>query len=110
MDLSIKEYGDIVVVVLRGVFDAVAVPKIEDFLKLQISQSRCKIVLNMQEINYISSAGIRLILSLFKLLQGLDGRLCICCVQDQVAEVLRIAGVDQLLSLCHSEQECFSKF
>ena len=110
MDITIKEYGEIITVSLQGALDAVAVPKVEEYLQQQISLGKHKIVINMQEMHYISSAGIRLVLSIFKFLQGLQGRLCICCMQDQVAEVLRMAGVDQLLSLCHSEQECFSKF
>ncbi|QVE49386.1 STAS domain-containing protein [Chlamydia crocodili] len=110
MDWLTKQYGDILVVSLEGALDAVSVPKAEAFLDKKVQEGKHKMVLNFQQVTYMSSAGIRLLFSLSRLLQSRQGLLCICCVQDVVADVIRIAGVDQLLPVCQSEQECFTKF
>ncbi|MEF9496962.1 STAS domain-containing protein [Chlamydia sp. 04-14] len=110
MDWLTKQYGDILVVHLEGALDAVSVPRAEAFLDKKVQEDKLKIVLNFQRVTYMSSAGIRLLFSLSKLLQSRQGLLCICCVQNVVADVIRIAGVDQLLPVCQSEQECFTKF
>ncbi|ANH78708.1 STAS domain-containing protein [Candidatus Chlamydia sanziniae] len=110
MDFSTKKYGDILVIYLRGSLDAVSVPNAERFLEQFMHQEHSKLVFNLKEVSYISSAGIRLFLSMFKVVQNLQGKLCLCCVQESVGEVMRIAGLDQMLLLCQTEQECFSKF
>ncbi|SPN74019.1 Stage II sporulation protein AA,Anti-anti-sigma regulatory factor (antagonist of anti-sigma factor),anti-anti-sigma factor,STAS domain [Chlamydia serpentis] len=109
MDLSAKQYGEIIVIYLKGSLDAVSVPNIQQSLNQFVQNNNLKIVLNLQDVFYISSAGIRLLLSSFKLIQGLGGKMCLCCVKAAVAEVMRIAGLDQMILLCQSEQECFSK-
>ncbi|WP_139413871.1 STAS domain-containing protein [Chlamydia abortus] len=110
MDWLTKQYGDVLVVSLEGALDAVSVPKTEAFLDKKVAEGKHKIVLNFQYVTYMSSAGIRLLFSLSKSLQACRGLLCICCISNLVADVIRIAGVDQLLPVCQSEQECFTKF
>ncbi|BAE80929.1 anti-sigma F factor antagonist [Chlamydia felis Fe/C-56] len=110
MDWLTKQYRDVLVVSLEGALDAVSVPQAEAFLDKKVQEGKHKIVLNFQYVTYMSSAGIRLLFSLSKSLQACQGLLCVCCVSDAVAEVIRIAGVDQLLPVCQSEQECFTKF
>lgn len=110
MDWSVKQYGDILIIALDGNLDAVSVPHTEEFLENTLQEGRNKIILNLHNVFYVSSAGIRLIFSIAKSAQSCQGRLCLCCVQDSVFEVLRMAGVDQLLPICQSEQECFSRF
>ncbi|AAP05600.1 STAS domain-containing protein [Chlamydia caviae] len=110
MDWLTKQYGDVLVVYLEGALDAVSVPRSETFLNKKVEEGKHKIVLNFQHVTYMSSAGIRLLFSLSKSLQSRQGLLCICCVQDLVADVIRMAGADQLFPVCQSEQECFTKF
>ncbi|AHK63488.1 Putative anti-sigma factor antagonist BtrV [Chlamydia avium] len=110
MDWLVKQYGGILVVTLNGDLDAVSVPHTEAFLESKLQEGKNKIVLNLQNVFYMSSAGIRLIFSIAKLAQSYQGLVCLCCAQDNVAEVLKIAGVNQVLPVCHSEQECFSRF
>ncbi|WP_375793910.1 STAS domain-containing protein [Chlamydia sp. 12-01] len=110
MNWLTKQYGDVFVVSLEGALDAVSVPRAEVFLDKKVQEGKHKMVLNFQHVTYMSSAGIRLLFSLSKSLQSRQGLLCVCCVQDLVADVIRIAGVDQLLPVCQSEQECFTKF
>ncbi|AAP98870.1 sigma-F 5-region regulatory protein spoIIAA [Chlamydia pneumoniae TW-183] len=109
MNLSAKEYGDIIVIYLQGSLDAVSVPSVQEYLEQFIQKKHLKIALNFTDVSYISSAGIRLLLSNFKLVQSLGGKMCLCCVKESVTEVMRIAGLDQLILLCQSEQECLSK-
>ncbi|WP_348663194.1 STAS domain-containing protein [Chlamydia vaughanii] len=110
MEWLTKQYGDIFIVSLEGTLDAVSVPQLETFLESKVQEGKNKIVLNFLQVTYMSSAGIRLLFSFSKLLQSRQGLLCVCCVQDIVAEVIGIAGVDQVIPVCQSEQECFTRF
>ncbi|EPP34607.1 anti-anti-sigma factor family protein [Chlamydia ibidis] len=110
MKSSSRLFNDILIVALEGALDAISVPKIQDFLESRVIEGVRKLVLNFQGVTYMSSAGIRLLFSVSKLMQKQSGLLCICCVQPSVNEVVHMAGIDQLLPVCSSEQECFAKF
>lgn len=110
MEWLTRQFGDIFIILLKGDLDAVSVPSLEEFLNKHIEKGLKKFVLNFQDVLYMSSAGIRLLFSVSKKLQNQHGRLCICCTQDVVNDILYMAGVHQILPVCKSEQEAFTKF
>lgn len=57
------------------------------------------VVLNCQELNYISSEGLRVILMAAKQAKALGGRLTLCEVNASVSEVMAISGFDELLGV-----------
>ena len=67
MEWIAREYKNIFIVSLKGDLDAVTVPSLEDFLTKTVEKGRVNILLNMEKVFYMSSAGLRLLLSLAKL-------------------------------------------
>lgn len=110
MEWRTRQIGEIFVVSLSGAIDAVAALDIEKFLEQKIQTGKTKIILNLFDVSYLSSAGIRMLYSISKIAQNVQGLLCLCCVQDKVSQVLDMAGADQVLPICLSEQEAFTKF
>lgn len=49
-----------------------------------------KVVLNFQNVKYLSSAGFRPLLGLRRKMQELGGRMVLCCLDSEVANVFRI--------------------
>lgn len=110
MDWSVKQYGDIFVIALEGNLDAVSVPHTEAFLEQTMQQGHNKIIINLHNVSYISSAGVRLLFSISQFAKSRQGLVCVCGVQESVSEVMKLSGADQVLSICQSEQECFVRF
>lgn len=110
MEWLVRQFKEILVISLRGELDAVATPQLEEFLVSKINGGNRKLILNFRDVSYMSSAGIRLLLSIFRTLEAEGGRLSICCVHEHVSEVIRMAGVQHLLPVCKSEQDSFSQF
>ena len=105
MEWIAREYKNIFIVTLKGDLDAVTVPTLEDFLTKSIEKGRVNVLLNMEKVFYM-----RLLLSLAKLTQNHKGKLCICCLRDEVADIMRIAGLDKVITMRKTEQESFSDF
>lgn len=110
MEWRTRQIGEIFVVSLDGAIDAVAALDLEKFLEEKIRSGKSKLILNLFDVSYLSSAGVRLLYSISKIAQNNQGLLCVCCVQDKVAQVLDMAGAGQVLPICQSEQEAFTKF
>lgn len=109
MNIQVEEHGDIVVVKLIGRLDSFTSPKVDSQLRA-ISVQHKKIVLNFNDLDYISSAGIRVVLSLSKQLEANEGKLVICCVSEDILEIIKLTGFDQVLKIYNSEIESISHF
>ncbi len=64
-----------------------------------------QIVLNLENLEYVSSAGLRIILRGSKLLQANRGELKICNPSSVVREVLEASGFNSLLKIYETEKD-----
>jgi len=56
-------------------------------------------IFNLENMEYISSAGIRVMLKIAKELKRRKGIVVLCALQDYVKEVFHIAGFDAYLNI-----------
>ncbi len=70
-----------------------------DALFAQLAARFTNITLNMQELEYISSAGLRTIRNLYILLYKKGGKLMVTNVNDNVMEVFEMTGLAGLLNI-----------
>lgn len=57
------------------------------------------VVVDMEGLDYISSAGLRAILQVLRKLEQQDGRLAICSLSTPVRNVFETSGFDQLIDV-----------
>lgn len=90
---------------LEGRLDAASSPALEERLDPLYSKENLRVVMDFAQVSYVSSAGMRLLLSASKRMSAAGGRFILISLQQEVEEVLEIAGVDRLLTLCKTEEE-----
>jgi anti-anti-sigma factor len=66
------------------------------------------VVLDMENLTYISSAGLRVILQTAKTLQRQNSSFALCTLSGTVREVFEISGFDQVISIHDSQAEALS--
>jgi len=71
----------------------------------QVEKGEHRIVLDLGRLDYISSAGLRVVLLLAKKLKQLGGALILCDIQPNVREVFEISGFLTILKVCASREE-----
>lgn len=83
---------------LEGRLDAVAAPEVEEVF-LQMTERFEKLILNMQQLQYISSAGLRVLKKTYMASVKKNGALELCNVNKMVMEVLEMTGFSGLLTI-----------
>jgi len=110
MDVSIRDVATIKVVGLEGDLDTNTAPDAEQHLNQTIADGATKILLNLEKLEYTSSAGLRVLLSTAKKLKAAAGSLRICCLNETVEEVFEISGFDTILDVFATEAEALAGF
>ncbi|MBL8046374.1 MAG: STAS domain-containing protein [Anaerolineales bacterium] len=98
MELDIREYKRANVVRVTGRVDASVAPKFEETLQQQVEGGHAHLILEMDGTDYISSAGVRALISAQKALKAKGGAVLLAQPSTRVKEVLDIAGLDALFS------------
>jgi len=110
MQITREQDGGVEIFRLDGRFDAHSASDVEKALQEAIDSNCQKLLLDMEKTEYISSAGLRVLLALAKKLKNLQGTARLCSLQPQVKEVFDIAGFTQIFEIEASVQEGINKF
>jgi anti-anti-sigma factor len=103
MEISVDDLaGGITKVVLRGRFDTTGAVVVELPFNKIVTEQR-KIIVDLSAVNFLASYGIRVLLVGAKIAKSKGGSLVILCPDNNVAKVLRTAGMDSLIPIHETE-------
>jgi anti-sigma B factor antagonist len=110
MDINFieKQYADIVQV--SGSVDALTASILSDYLSLKISQNHTNLVLDLSEVEFMSSAGLRSVLAALKESRNKGGDLRIAGVQPGVEKVLKMSGFTSILKIFPDSENALASF
>ena len=108
-EIEVQQSG-VWVLTLSGKLDPVGGPELEKFCLSRLSAEKALLVLDMEAVTYVSSAGLRSILSLVKSLEKIGGGMTLCGLQPMVAKVIGYACFDGFLKIFPSRQEALASF
>ena len=111
MEITERQQDDILIFSLSGRLDSNTSPDFEKRLSDVIRQgtTRC-LVVDFGALDYISSAGLRVILKATKDIKRAEGRFVLCAMKDYVREVFEIAGFDTFLPSFTSLEDALQQF
>jgi anti-anti-sigma factor len=110
IDIKEEIKNDILILKIQGRLDAVSSPTAERKIFDYINNGQHKLLLEFSGIDYLSSAGMRMLLSTTKKLKTLGGKLVVCSVTPNVMDVLKMSGFDHVLELARTEEDGLRKF
>lgn len=102
MDLGESRSGPTLVLAPRGRLDGRSTPVFEERLLGCIEAGERSILLDCSNLDYISSTGLRTVLTASKRLNDADGRFALCALNPNLREVFRISGFDTIMAI-HSD-------
>ncbi|SFL20199.1 anti-sigma B factor antagonist [Lachnospiraceae bacterium KH1T2] len=97
MNIEKNQNGSELVVKVIGRVDTVTAPELESQVKESL-EGITNLELNLEELEYISSAGLRVILSLQKIMSK-QGRLIITNVNETVQDIFEVTGFSEILTI-----------
>ena len=102
-----------VVVKPRGRLDALEAPVFESTLAPRVDDGDVRLVVDFSLVDYISSAGLRSLLSLVRMTRARDGGVAVCSLTGVVREVFEISGFQSFLpvaeTVADAEKTLFSE-
>lgn len=110
LDMESREANGVTVVEFFGKMNTDTSPEAETFLKECIDEGATNILLNLAELDFISSTGLRVILSTGKIVSGSDNKLLICSPNHTVKDVLDMSGFSQMFGVFETEDEALAGF
>lgn len=85
--------------------DCVSSPSLEKRLNELIESGERSLLVNFSNLEYISSAGLKVLLETSRELKSKGGKLLICCLSGMVKKVFEISGFNAILSIYENEKE-----
>ena len=98
MEVKFNKQDSNLTVVISGNIDTVTAPELDAKLQENITGVK-DLVLDFAAVDYISSAGLRVILMANQQLEDADGTMTIKNANDDVRDVFEMTGFDSLLNL-----------
>jgi stage II sporulation protein AA (anti-sigma F factor antagonist) len=108
MTLAIEKVGPALVVSPHGQINSANAAAVESDLIKQIDSGEHKVVLDLSGLDYISSAGLRVVLLVAKRLKQHTGALALCNIQPHVREVFDISGFLSILTVVESRGDALA--
>ncbi len=110
MQISVKTANEVKVLAFEGKLDTQTSPDAQQQLTRLIEEGENRFLVNFEKLDYISSAGLRVLLAAAKQLKGTDGELRICSLNEVVREVFDISGFTTIFKVIGSESEALDEF
>ena len=110
LDLHDEYDDDILVLNPSGRIDGGTAKAYEETLLERIANGHTKILLNCESVNYISSAGLRVLLMASRRAGEQAGKLALCAVQEQVSDVFKFSGFAEIIPIHNDRKEALESF
>lgn len=105
-----SQLNNVTIVSLKGRMDASSSSMAETVLSRLIESGNREIVVDMSELDYISSAGLRVLLASLKRLREDDGRLLLAGMKPEVQHIFEIAGFQRIFTIYPTAEEAQNSF
>jgi len=110
MEIIESKDNDISIFKVLGRLDSNTSPGFEEKVFKAIENGSSKMIVDFEELEYISSAGLRVILKATKELKRSEGKFILCAMKDYVKEVFEIAGFDSFLPISSNIDDAMKQF
>lgn len=105
MDIKTGKVGNYTELKIIGRLDSNTSLSLEKELTGIIENGEKNILINFEELNYISSSGLRVFLVAAKMLDKENKKLNFCCMKDFIKEVFDISGFTSIFDIYKTREE-----
>ena len=109
-NIQSRQQDGILVCSLSGRLDAVSASETSNELLELIAGNFVNVLLNLENLEYVSSLGLRVFVQAAKQLGAKGGTLKLCSATSPVRKVLEISALDTLLDLRDDEADALGRF
>ena len=109
MEIKEKSLQGAIVVSISGKLDAVSSSEAEKSLEQTLAGKPAKLLLDLSGLEYISSAGLRILLVAAKKSRQQSCAIALCSLNSKVREVFDLSGFSSIFTIFDTEQIAIEK-
>ncbi|MCF8241142.1 MAG: STAS domain-containing protein [Melioribacteraceae bacterium] len=109
-NVQVRGVGHVSIVDLKGYLDAHTAPELESTFNKLIEASNYKVVVNFDELAYISSAGLGVFMAYVETMRENNGDIKFANMKDNVYSIFDLLGFPMLYEFFKDEVEAIEKF
>lgn len=102
--------GSVLVLRISGRLDALSSEETERIVSKLIANGEHRVLFDFTGVDYLSSAGMRMLLAAYKKLKVVSGQMAVCSVGDGVMDILKMSGFDEILNVYSQEEDALKVF
>lgn len=110
MQIREEREGEVQVVTIDDHLDTNGAPALEDCLMRLVEAGARHLVLDCAALQYVNSAGLKVLLLTAKRLEPLGGELVVCALAPNVRAVFEMIGFDRILKIAATREEAVQAF
>ena|SRR5688572_2935958 len=105
MEIADARHEGILVLAIKGRLDANTSGVAQDKILAFIDQGETRIVADLSQLAYISSAGLRVFMMAAKRMKSGQGKIVLCSLNNSLKEIFQIAGFTHLLPIHETRED-----
>lgn len=110
MEIHDRDIDDVHIVAPVGSIDAVSAPELSGHIQGLIAAGSVKLVADFTEVDYTSSAGLRVLLGAVKETRAMGGDIRLASVRPDVMKVLTLSGFASILQIFDDVEAAVGSF
>ena len=99
MNLEVRELKHVSVVTITGRVDSATAPDLQKAIQDLLDSDHKQLVLDLKDVDYMSSAGLRVLVALQKAAKKIGGALRLAQLSVRVSEVLELSGLTPVFEI-----------
>jgi anti-sigma B factor antagonist len=99
LKIGTREDGGRTVVDVAGEVDVYTAPTLRDHISQLVSDGQYHLVLDLEEVAFLDSTGLGVLVGGLKRVRAHDGTLSLVCTQERILKVFRITGLTKVFPI-----------
>ena len=110
MEINQTEQNGIVIIAIQGRLDAESAPEAERIIMDILNADKSKLIFDLSDLEYLSSGGLRVVLSASKETRQRDGKVVLCCLNEYVQEIFEVSGFHSIIPIVDTVESGMKEF
>lgn len=109
-EVTNRETGGVSILQIKGYLDAHTAPELENAFQLLVDEKKYNIIVNFEELSYISSAGLGVFMGFIEDIRKNDGDIKLTNMKPKIFRVFDLLGFPTLYDILDEEEQAIKKF
>ena len=101
MKVDFKTQNNILIIAVNGSIDSNTAPEIQQKV-LDASAESKNVIIDLSEVDFVSSAGLRVILMIYRQIKSKDGKVVLVGVSEEIRDVMTVTGFANFFEMVDS--------